>query len=577
MTPSEYISDKGLDHRMQAGQIVLTECPFCGDAKNHFYMDQAEGTFFCHKCNEKGNLFTLQKHMGDAPEPRRTTAKPQGAVGAAFQKNKTYAMPDEKRATAAHIRLLNDHDVLDYVTQERGLSLETVKHFRLGLEIDQAGGRWLTIPHHEADRLINIKSRSLPPTEKTFKRVKDCRSILFNADVIKQSADELFLCEGETDAMTLWDRGIKNVVATTTGAGSFDASWVDQLQDVKRIILCYDADKAGREGQREVARRLGYDRCLNLQLPDGQDVNEFFQAPEAASQFLELVEQARPFDVEGVSSFADGLVQYQADMENPTRATGIRTGFADLDKIVKTGFMPGELIVLSAPPKIGKSTLALQICTYNAYQDIPSLFFSLEMRMSKIIQKIVQCCTRQEDITTIEMDKARRVLNDKPLYLGFCHTKPTLDGIMQTLRASIKRYGLKLVIFDHLHFLTRSISNQSQEISLSVQGFKFLAEELETPIILIAQPRKIQADAVMNAMDLKDSSSIYSDCDHLILMHRARKTSNGKTDAPLQDSAFEPVTMIRVEESRYNAGGECLLFYHGEYSRFDAMHGRETQ
>lgn len=27
----------------------------------------------------------------------------------------------------------------------------------------------------------------------------------------------------------------------------------------------------------------------------------------------------------------------------------------------------------------------------------------------------------------------------------------------------------------------------------------------------------------------------------------------------------------RVEASRYNAGGKALLFYHGEYSRFDEL------
>jgi len=30
---------------------------------------------------------------------------------------------------------------------------------------------------------------------------------------------------------------------------------------------------------------------------------------------------------------------------------------------------------------------------------------------------------------------------------------------------------------------------------------------------------------------------------------------------------------IRIEASRYNAGGETLLYYHGEYSRFDEMTG----
>jgi replicative DNA helicase len=132
------------------------------------------------------------------------------------------------------------------------------------------------------------------------------------------------------------------------------------------------------------------------------------------------------------------------------------------------------------------------------------------------------------------------------------------------------------VVFDHLHFLCRSISNQVQEIGLAVQSFKFLAEEMEIPIILIAQPRKIQPDSIMTAQDLKDSSAIFSDCDHLLILHRQRvggskETLKGKQ--PPHDQAYDPVTLVRVEASRYSPGGEALLYFHGEWSRFDEIQG----
>jgi hypothetical protein len=36
---------------------------------------------------------------------------------------------------------------MEYVTGTRGISREALGHFKLGLEIDQGGNRWLTIPH----------------------------------------------------------------------------------------------------------------------------------------------------------------------------------------------------------------------------------------------------------------------------------------------------------------------------------------------------------------------------------------------------------------------------------------------
>ena len=620
-TAVEYLQAKGFEYRMQSGQAVLKTCPFCGDQNNHFYMDQDKGAFYCHKCNERGNLITLQKHYGDYRE-RKTMNKPftksqetvreafpdktarrdnqgcqtiKGTVREAFPDKYGPSVPDEKKAIAAHERLLADPEAVRYITETRGISVETVKAFKIGLQADQAGSRWLTIPHYEKGKLVNIKSRSLPPAKKDFRRVKDCRSILFNGDAVSPIGDihpptddiewcqkpmenvrlggqnEIYITEGEIDALTLWDQGIKNVVGITTGAGSFDPSWIDQLQAIKKIILCYDPDEAGQKGAREAARRLGYDRCFNVVLPDGQDVNEYFRAGHDIFAFQGLVNQSRQFDVAGIMTFADGLKKYQEDLQRPEQTAGISTGWADVDLIIKTGFMPGELIVLGAPPKIGKSTFALQIITHNALQDIPALFFCLEMRPMKIVEKIIKCKTGRATVGDIEIINAWQAFKNKPLYLGYCYQKPNLDGIMETLKAAIRRYGLKLVCFDHLHFLCRSVNNQVQEIGLAVQAFKFLAEELEIPIILIAQPRKIQSDSIMTAMDLKDSSSIFSDCDHLIILHRARKASKGREGEPLHIESYDPVTMVRIEASRYNAGGECLLYYHGEYSRFDPI------
>ena len=119
------------------------------------------------------------------------------------------------------------------------------------------------------------------------------------------------------------------------------------------------------------------------------------------------------------------------------------------------------------------------------------------MRPMRIIEKVIQCHTKTGEPEPTEIEHTEYDFTGKPLYLGYCYQKPDLNGIIETIRAAVQRYGLKLVVFDHLHFLCRSITNQTQEIGLAVQSFKFLAEEMEIPIILIAQPRKIQPDSIM--------------------------------------------------------------------------------
>jgi hypothetical protein len=382
MIPREYIEKKGFEFNVSGDQIVLKRCPFCGDERFHFYIDQGEnGPFLCHKCQERGNLVTLQKHLGDlarypGPANGNGQRKTSRGISEAFPgRDKKNRRPDPKTAIQAHERLLNNPEVMSYVTEARGIPMETLKHFRLGNTVDRDGSQWLAIPHYQKGELFNIKFRSIPPAEKTFRRVKDCASVLFNADAL-EGAGEIYIAEGEIDALTRWSLGIKNVVGVTIGAGSFDPEWVDQLKGLKKIFLCYDPDEAGQKGAREVARRLGYGRCFNIVLPNGQDINDFFRSGKDIFDFQGIVNQADRFDVAGVMSIEAGLRGYLERLKQPEQPAGIMTPWPAVNQMIPTGFQPGELTVLSAPPKIGKSSWALQIAWACALRDIPTLFIA---------------------------------------------------------------------------------------------------------------------------------------------------------------------------------------------------------
>jgi len=291
-TPIEYISTKAWEFKRQAGEFVIKACPFCRDEGWHFYMSP-EGPWFCHKCNEKGNLWQLKKHLGDIEE----TIRP------AFQKP-TYKIPTQDQAGKYHHALLKYSGGVTYL-ESRGINQESIKRFKLGI-YQNNGTKWLSIPHFQGKALKNIKFRSLPPAEKTFKRVKGCQSVLFNPDALK-GQKEIYITEGELDTITLIQAGIENVVSGTTGAGSFDAEWIDQLKSIKKIYLCYDADAKGQQGARNLAKRLGYNRCFNIVFHDGQDANDYFNSGNDVFDFQKLVSEAHKFSLPGVVS-ADAAI-----------------------------------------------------------------------------------------------------------------------------------------------------------------------------------------------------------------------------------------------------------------------------
>ena len=112
----------------------------------------------------------------------------------------------------------------------------------------------------------------------------------------------------------------------------------------------------------------------------------------------------------------------------------------------------------------------------------------------------------------------------------------------------------------------------------AVQGFKLLAEEMEIPIMVIAQPRKRDntgRDEIMRADDIKYSNAVHADCDQMIILHRKRVASKSKDINSsmfiAKEESLDSVTLVRAEAHRYGPGGEALLYFHGAYSRFDLM------
>jgi len=565
-TPTEYISSKGWEFKKQSGQIVLKVCPFCNDEKWHFYISPENGgPYFCHKCNEKGNLWKLKKHMGDGDI--------QESIRPAFSKPLS-KIPDQSLALQYHEALLKNQKALDYLTG-RSLSIDTIKRFQIGfVHKDNTG--WISIPHYQNDKLVNIKFRSLPPTEKTFRRIPDCKSVFFNGDILK-GQKEIFITEGELDCISLIQAGIENAVSGTTGAGSFDPEWIDQLKPLKKNYIVYDADQKGQEGARSLAKRLGYGRCFNILLPDGLDVNDYFKAGHDIFDFQKLVTQAQRFDLPGVISTQTAFNLLKHEAERGRDNTGIITPWSNVNHLVKS-FKPGDLIILSAFPKTGKTSFTLQISIETALNQNPVLFYCLEMRAERLIRKVIECRYRSKNITSELTKRAEFELSDIPLYFGHSFKKQKLEDVLRLIREAIQRYDLKLVIFDNIHFLIRSVTNVNEELGLAVQGFKLLAEEMEIPIIIIAQPRKRGSgshDEIMRADDIKYSNAIHADCDQMIILHRKRKVSKAKdinSEAFIAATeALDPVTLVRIEAHRFGSGGETLLYFHGEYSRFDLI------
>lgn len=554
-----YIKDKNwIWKRLDGDNIGIRVCPFCGHENYKFSIHEKTALFKCWHCSESGNLYSLKRSLGDINK----------LVSAAqitdTDKPKKSNPIDMKFIDKFHNQLLKFKRGRDYLTQ-RCFSEETIRYFKLGVKKSN-GDFWIVIPHINDGICHNIKFRSLPPAEKKFTRNKGSESVLFNADALAEY-DEIIIAEAELDAISFWEAGIKNVVGLTCGADSFQPEWLDALADKTKIILCLDADSVGQISARKIARRLGFDRCYNVMLPCN-DANQVLQEYGAAA-LNESIKDQEQFEVHGVISGADVISRCM--MSDDIGEVGYFTPWEGVNRLLGKGQQLGNLVVLSGRVKTGKTTLALNEGVFLASLGIPSLTFCLEMTVEQLGRKVVASMCRKniDKLDQLDYLDVRSRMESMPFYF----VEPDwgssfkVANVMDKIRESVKRYGIKHLVFDNLHFLCRSLQYITAEIGQVTRTFKKLAQELDILIWLVAQPKKIGSDRPMQHEDLKDSSSIAADADKIILLHRDRIPTNMESEEG-QDNVFSPKTLCRIDADRGQGGGSAWLYYEGASSLF---------
>jgi len=573
-----YIKKKGWksDDKKDQKNYYIEACPFCGDQKYHFHINRITGQTNCWKCGDQaaGNLWTLKKALGDIVRIETLdTKKP--------KKSKEELLDLRARIKVYYKRLIKSPKGQRIILEKYGFGIDEIKRFRLGLKIAKNGTAWLVIPYFNGETLTNVKYRTLPPAEKTFRREKDMESSLYLSGDFNTDFDYCFIVEGETDTISGRRLDLPNVFGNTVGARGFKAEWKDFLEQFERVYLVYDPDPVGQEGAMKMARRIGLNRCYNIKLPVSEEATDndlkkmdltwFVKKGILNKQkFLKLMESAEQFDIEDVQPLGKVLrsMQYQLLREPTLETKGLRTQYERLNNLMGD-FQPGDLIVLSAIAKTGKTTLGLNWLSYWGLElKIPSLMYCLEMMPDRMAQKQVSYSrlVEREHISYEDLVVFDAKYGRSPFY--YAHSfKFDLDTVLETIREAYHRYGIEVALFDHLHFLIRDAENVSSKVGVAVRSFKMLAEELRIPIILICQPKKIQGKNTRPTRDdLRDSSSIGQDADTVVIIHRDRLPT--QDDAEDGEPLFSDIAEVIVDATRYNPGGVTKLYYNGAISRF---------
>lgn len=273
----------------------------------------------------------------------------------------------------------------------------------------------------------------------------------------------------------------------------------------------------------------------------------------------------------------DDLANYVDELER-RREGGVRaipTGFDDLDALLSGGIRRGEVVVVAARPKIGKTALALAIAR-NVAHDHGVLVLEMEMPKTQIHDRNMAATGRialDRLLNPSKLDKqdwdrvtaAMGRMTEWNLHIDDQGGLRLLD--VRTKARSVKRrYGLDLLVIDYLQLMEADGDNRNAQIESITRGIKALAKELNIGIVLLSQlNRQLESRPNKRPMpsDLRDSGGIEQDCDVAIFLY---------SDAVYNpDSPDKGIVEAHVALNRQGANGTVGLAYIGEQTRFENL------
>jgi twinkle protein len=403
--------------------------------------------------------------------------------------------------------------VWKWLTEERKLSADGIREYGLeeGTWKDKTGRERICVVfvYRSAEgETISRKWRDIE--DKSFQPVypRGAKKILFGMEAVGKEQGDLFLTEGELDAVSLWCYGLP-AVSVPFGAkwegqsGDPNAEWMEScwewLERFAEVYLCLDGDEPGEKAAESICRRLGRHRCLRVRFGQAgaegahegrpyKDANEALVAGESQEQVQGWVVAGKSYDPPELRR-AREFRQEIWDAFWP--AGGVEPG-EPLPWAMPFRLRDGEVTLWHGFAKHGKtvglSHVLLDVASRKS--GVRVCVASLEIPGARTLQNMMrQALGEQKPQSEREMDLALGWLDERIwIYdkLGGART----EEVLEVFEYAARRYGIKHFVLDSLMRL-EDVQEEDYEgqkkLMLRLCGF---AAELDVHVHLVAHSRK---------------------------------------------------------------------------------------
>jgi len=277
--------------------------------------------------------------------------------------------------------------------------------------------------------------------------------------------------------------------------------------------------------EKSLLRRLQRSARLVLEgVQDGQAAHELLSELENATGQAHDDLESEP----SIGSIMDA-VKEQLFGDNP--GIFIPTGIPSYDRSLKRGgFGPGQLCIIAARPRLGKTTMALNVAIRAACGKHAVGVFSLERGAEELGTKLAAMHAGVDDsliydkvASQDQIDKfntAMEKIAKMKLYIDD-RTK-SLNKMLSVARSWKRKRDIQILIVDYCQLIrgNQRVRREEQIAEIS-REMKLLAKQLKIPVVLLSQ---INRDAEKDnreprLSDLRESGALEQDADSVTFLY----------------------------------------------------------